>query len=132
MERQFFCPWIEGGEKLLVIFDSLTGNVQRFINKLSMRNAKISTDLIVSEPFVLITYTTGFGEIPESVKKFLILNHTHLKGVIGSGNKNWGSFYCGSAETISKQYDVPLLHKFELSGSQKDVEKIKQEVLNIV
>jgi len=66
------------------------------------------------------------------VDEFLIKNHQYMKGVIGSGNKNWGSSYCGSAETISKQYGVPLIHKFELSGNQKDVEKIKQEVLNIV
>lgn len=117
--------------KLLVVYDSLTGNVQRFIDKLDIKALRIRPDLIIEQPFVLITYTIGFGEVPERVQKFLIQNHQYIKGVIGSGNKNWGSNYCGSAETISKQYGVPLIHKFELSGSQKDVEKIKQEVLNI-
>nr|WP_245864492.1 class Ib ribonucleoside-diphosphate reductase assembly flavoprotein NrdI [Paenibacillus donghaensis] len=97
-----------------------------------MKSIKITPDLIVHEPFVLITYTTGFGEVPKSVDRFLSLNNKNIKGVIGSGNMNWGKFFCGAAETISKQYEVPLLHKFELSGNKKDVEKIKQEALNIV
>jgi protein involved in ribonucleotide reduction len=118
--------------RLLIVYDSLTGNVQRFVDKLDTKTIKITPDLIVDQPFILITYTTGFGEVPARVEKFLMQNRQYIKGVIGSGNKNWGSYYCGSAETISKQYYVPLIHKFELSGSQKDVEKIKQEVLNIV
>ncbi|OME55576.1 ribonucleotide reductase assembly protein NrdI [Paenibacillus odorifer] len=118
--------------KLLIIYDSLTGNVQRFIEKLDMRSIKITPELFIDEPFVLITYTIGFGEVPKSIKRFLESNHRYLRGTIGSGNRNWGKFYCGAAETISMQYDVPLLHKFELSGNVNDVEKIKQEVLNIV
>lgn len=117
---------------MLVVYDSLTGNVQRFIDKLEMRSIKITPDLIINEPYVLITYTTGFGEVPKSVNLFLAYNHTNIKGVIGSGNINWGQHYCGAAEKISKQYNVPLLHKFELSGNKNDIEKIKQEVLNIV
>lgn len=118
--------------KLLVVYDSLTGNIQRFINKLEMRSIKITPDLVINEPFVLITYTTGFGEVPKSVDHFLTQNNQYIKGVVGSGNINWGQHYCGAAEIISKQYDIPLLHKFELSGNKNDVEKIKQEVLNIV
>jgi protein involved in ribonucleotide reduction len=123
---------MNGVFKLLIIYDSLTGNVQRFINKLDMRSTKITTELSINEPFVLITYSIGYGEVPKSIEKFLESNHQYLKGIIGSGNRNWGKFYCGAAEIISKRYDVPLLHKFELSGNAYDVEKIKQEVLNIV
>ncbi|OMD77012.1 ribonucleotide reductase assembly protein NrdI [Paenibacillus odorifer] len=117
---------------LLVLYHSLTGNVERFVNRLNLNCVKIEKDLIMIEPYILITYTTGFGEVPRPVKDFLTLNGHFIKGVIGSGNINWGKHFCGAAETISKQYDVPLLHKFEQSGNANDVEKIKQEVLNIV
>ncbi|MBE7896081.1 class Ib ribonucleoside-diphosphate reductase assembly flavoprotein NrdI [Paenibacillus polymyxa] len=117
---------------MLIIYDSLTGNVERFTKKLEMKCVKIVEGLIVDEPYVLITYTTGFGQVPLSVEKFLRKNNVNLKGVIGSGNMNWGSYYNGAAKKISEQYETPLIHTFELSGNLNDIEKVKLEVTNIV
>lgn len=114
---------------MLILYDSLTGNVQRFVNKLQgFESQKIRPDLIVKEPFVLITYTIGFGEAPESVLDFLEWNHEHLKGVAASGNKIWGNNYTKSSEVISELYNVPILHRFELSGTDRDVAIFTQEV----
>ncbi|NQD53699.1 class Ib ribonucleoside-diphosphate reductase assembly flavoprotein NrdI, partial [Bacillus altitudinis] len=49
-----------------------------------------------------------------------------------SGNKVWGDNFAKSADTISKQYQVPILHTFELSGTKRDVELFTQEVERIV
>ncbi|MED4883062.1 class Ib ribonucleoside-diphosphate reductase assembly flavoprotein NrdI [Bacillus smithii] len=117
---------------MLIVYDSLTGNVQRFVNKLDKhKKIKITDDLIVNEPFILITYTTGFGEVPKSVMIFLQKNSQFLKGVAASGNKVWGDYYTKSAITISKEFNVPILLRFELSGTQTDVNKFLQEVENI-
>lgn len=51
-----------------------------------------------------------------------------MTGVISTGNKNWGTNYGLAGDKISKEYNVPLLHKLELSGSKKD----KEIVDNIV
>lgn len=118
---------------LIVVYDSLTGNVERFIRKLNgLECIKISEDLEIKEPFVLLTYTIGFGEVPKSVSRFLTTNNQYLKGVAGSGNMNWGAFYCGAAERVSNKYNVPLIYKFELSGTPEDVEQFTQEVKSIV
>ncbi len=53
-------------------------------------------------------------------------------GVAASGNRVWGDNFAKSAEKISKQYQVPILGKFELSGTAKDVELFTQEVERIV
>jgi len=113
---------------MLLIYDSLTGNVQRFINKLGVRSVKISDGLIVKEPYILVTYTVGFGEVPESTANFLKRNYSYLKGVASSGNRNWGTNFGKAGEQISNTFKVPLLLKFELSGTKRDVEIFEQEV----
>ncbi|AKO92038.1 ribonucleotide reductase assembly protein NrdI [Priestia filamentosa] len=115
---------------MLIIYDSRTGNVERFINKLELSHVqKIKEELKVNEDFILITYTTGFGQVPETTTTFLNNNSEHLKAVAVSGNRNWGMSYGKAGDTISQQYEVPLLLKFELSGTKKDINTITQEVL---
>ncbi len=55
---------------MLVAYDSMTGNVKRFIHKLNMPAVQIGEDLVIDEDFILITYTTGFGNVPERVLEF--------------------------------------------------------------
>jgi protein involved in ribonucleotide reduction len=116
---------------MLVIYDSMTGNVKRFINELNLNAVQIHENLIVNEPFVLITYTIGFGEVPNSTLNFLDNNHQYLRGVASSGNRNFGSSFANAASVISQQYNVSLLLKFELSGTKQDIEKFIQEVNHI-
>ncbi|KXZ15060.1 ribonucleotide reductase [Bacillus nakamurai] len=116
-----------------IIFDSKTGNVQRFVNKTGFQLIrKVDEIEDLDTPFVLVTYTTNFGQVPASTQAFLEKNAHLLIGVAASGNKIWGEHFAKSADTISKQYQVPVLHKFELSGTAKDVELFTQEVEKVV
>ena len=118
---------------MLIAYDSRTGNVQRFVRKLgpAYRSVQIQPDLKLHEPFLLITYTTGFGQVPEKVDAFLALNHELLRGVSASGNRNWGDHFARSADLISRRYHVPVICKFELSGTGRDVEQFQKEVAAI-
>jgi protein involved in ribonucleotide reduction len=116
---------------LLVVFDSKTGNVQRFINKLGIKSVKIHNEMLVNEPFSLITYTTGMGQVPKSTLEFLKQNYQNMTSVTSSGNKNWGNNFGLAADKISQLYNVPILMKFELSGTNADVQKFLQEVKKI-
>jgi protein involved in ribonucleotide reduction len=108
---------------MLILFDSKTGNVKRFIQKLAnVRARQIEDGLEVDEPYVLVTYTTGFGSVPEKVASFLKRNHHYLQGVAASGNRNWGEGFAKSADRIANEYGVPVVSKFELSGTVRDVE----------
>lgn len=120
-----------GGKEMLVVFDSKTGNVLRFVKKLGIDSIQLLPNLVVSEPFILITYTTGYGSVPPTTSDFLKLNHINLQGVAASGNKNWGNNFARSADTISSTYGVPILMKFEMSGMPEDVEILKERVQNI-
>ena len=116
---------------LLIVYDSMTGNVKRFISKLKLPAVQIQNQMTIDEPYVLITYTTGFGQIPEKVSSFLQKNSQHLVGVSASGNRNWGERFAKSADLISKAYNVPVISKFELSGTKSDVAYFEQEVSRI-
>lgn len=111
---------------MLIAFDSRTGNVRRFVGKLGMRNVQIDRELTLDEPFILVTYTTGFGQVPKRVATFLAHNYHNLVGVAASGNRNWGNSFAGSADEIANKYDVPIIAKFELSGTMNDVERFNE------
>lgn len=116
---------------MLIIFDSKTGNVRRFVNRLNLPKEQIkevSSELSVSEPYVLITYTTGIGQIPKSTLNFLEANHNQLKAVVASGNRNWGQNFAISADKISDKYGIPILYKFEMSGMPEDIKTFKERV----
>ncbi len=118
---------------MLIVYDSKTGNVKRFIGKLGMPDCvQITEDLAVNEPFVLVTYTTGFGQAPPSTMQFLERSGHLLQAVASSGNMNWGARYGLAADRIAALYQVPILMKFELSGTNRDVERFNQEVNNYV
>ena len=85
----------------------------------------------MDEPFVLVTYTTGFGQVPHKVDQFLQENHNMLRGVSASGNRNWGSGFAKSADTIAQTYNVPVITKFELSGTNQDMQHFVERVQTI-
>lgn len=84
----------------------------------------------VSGPYILATptFADGLGNhaIPKPVAAFLKLHHKQMIGVIGFGNRNFGSFYCLGARVISHKAGVPLLHKIELSGNDSDIEMVRK------
>ena len=119
-----------------IIVYSLTGNCKRFVDMCEIPKEDViylqDIDYDVNFDYILITPTFGFGEVPVAVSKFLKENHNHLKGVVGSGNKNWGERFANASEIISKEYDVPLLMKIELHGSKKDISEFKKIYLESV
>ncbi|MEM5028986.1 class Ib ribonucleoside-diphosphate reductase assembly flavoprotein NrdI [Priestia sp. WB3] len=117
---------------MLITYESLTGNVQRFVDKITnnkyLNVEKITEDMLITEPFIHITYTIGFGEVPKLTQIFIHNNKELLRGICSSGNKNWGNNFGLAADKIANQYNVPILLKFELAGTNSDVAKFLQEV----
>ncbi|GLB68826.1 class Ib ribonucleoside-diphosphate reductase assembly flavoprotein NrdI [Arthrobacter mangrovi] len=121
----------------LIYFSSASGNTHRFIAKLGVEAARIpvfSRDetIYARRPYVLVIPTYG-GEdgrnsIPPQVLKFLKHegNRNLLRGVIGSGNTNFGTTYCLAAKKIAAKCQVPHLYSFELMGTSDDVDRVKQ------
>ncbi len=107
-----------------IVYASRTGNVETFVGKLGLSNTMLieNGSETVDEEFVLITYTDGDGETPYEVEEFLNNNANFIRGVAGSGDRDYGDSYCMAATTISDTYGVPILATFENDGERADVE----------
>ena len=122
---------------MFVYYDSKTGNVQRFIDKIKKERpewsfVKISGDMEILENGHLVTFTTNFGEIPDTTEKFLKNenNRKYIKSISSSGNMNWGTLFGKAADNIEEKYGIPVLMKFELSGTHVQVEYFINSIEN--
>ncbi|MCY8958271.1 class Ib ribonucleoside-diphosphate reductase assembly flavoprotein NrdI [Bacillus atrophaeus] len=117
---------------MIITYESKTGNVRRFVKalkqELSIEAIEITDDTIITQEFIHITYTIGFGEVPERTLNFINKNQNKIRGVAVSGNKVWGDNYGLAGDKLSAKFHTPLLLKFELSGTKQDLQKIIQEV----
>lgn len=125
---------------LIVYFSSTTLNTDRFVRKLGLSASRIplrrtEPALTVDEPFVLICPTYGGGAsitgddsrpVPKQVIRFLNdpSNRSLLRGVIASGNLNFGEDFCRAGEVIAAKCGVPYLYRFELMGTPTDVARV--------
>ena len=131
--------WNSGNEREVVMeyiyYESKTGNVQRFIEKLeNLRDwkfIKINDETIVEKSGHFITYTTNFGEIPKLSEQFLNNNHEEILSVSSSGNMNWGKLYALAADKINEKYGIPVFIKFELAGLNSDADIFIKKVEEI-
>ncbi|WP_027334156.1 class Ib ribonucleoside-diphosphate reductase assembly flavoprotein NrdI [Mycoplasma elephantis] len=140
------------GDILCVYYSSLTENTHTFVTeKLKLNSIRIPYEkklvnkddkpvegtIRVDKDYVLFCPTfCGGGEftegaVPKEVIKFLNVkeNRDHCRGVIASGNTNFNETFALSGPILSKKLNVPLLYQYELRGTQKDVENVK-DILN--
>ena len=126
---------------LLVYFSSASGNTARFVEKLGLPARRIPLhrqdgELVVDEPFVLVTPTYGGGvgrgvergAVPQQVIRFLNdeRNRRHIRGVISAGNTNFGDAFCLAGDIIARKCGVPHLYRLEVFGTPDDVERVNE------
>lgn len=127
----------------LVYFSSVSENTHRFVRKLDVPATRIplraaDTPVRASEPFILVTPTYGGGsrkgaDVPRQVIRFLNdpENRKLLRGVIASGNTNFGADFCRAGDVISEKCAVPVLYRFELLGTSEDVSSVRSLIESI-
>ncbi|MFO1140605.1 MAG: class Ib ribonucleoside-diphosphate reductase assembly flavoprotein NrdI [Paracoccus sp. (in: a-proteobacteria)] len=120
----------------LVYFSSASGNTARFMARLGLPAARIpisAADAMPAPetPYVLICPTfadgEGRGAVPKQVIRFLNDpgRRALLRGVIGTGNRNFGATFALSGKVISDKCNVPVLYRFELAGTDLDVARVR-------
>jgi protein involved in ribonucleotide reduction len=121
----------------IVYFSNYSENTKRFVERLTNAGIRIPTkpsaarNFTVDSEYVLVFPTYGGGSespaIPKSVKIFLNnpANRDLLRGVIGTGNTNFGEHYCKAADLVCAKTGVPLIARVEIMGTPEDVETIK-------
>lgn len=120
---------------MLIVYDTLLGKTRKFAVKLAEElgfHVSSVADGPVSEPFLLVTYTIGFGQIPESTTHFLEDSSSYMIGVAAGGNRAWGENFAKAGKTIAQEYDVPLVHQFELEGTPSDLNTITERLGELI
>lgn len=120
----------------LVYYSSASGNTARFMAQLGLPALRIPirTDDPVpmpDRPYVLIcpTYADGMGRgaVAKPVIRFLNdpARRALIRGVIASGNRNFGATFACAGEVIASKCNVPVLYRFELAGTETDLARIR-------
>ena len=120
----------------LIFYSSASGNTLRFIQKLGLaaQRIPISPDDPMPEPkgpYVLIcpTYADGQGRGAVAKQVIHFLNNSDrralLRGVIASGNRNFGTTYACAGKVIADKCNVPVLYRFELAGIETDFVRVR-------
>ena len=118
-----------------VVYLSLTGKTRQFVKKLNWDFIEISkknSTVQMEEPYIVITPTYGV-QLANFFYEFIDFgeNRPLLKGVAGSGNRNFNTSFCSNARTLAAKYQIPLLHCFENQGTDKDVQILIEKVREI-
>lgn len=124
----------------IVYFSNVSENTKRFVDKLDSAAIRIpvkwdeSEPLVVNREFVLVVPSYGGGAegrtVPRQVVKFLNIevNRRLLRGVVGTGNTNFGVHYCKAADIVAAKTGVPLLYRVEITGTPDDVTEVKERL----
>src|SRR3546814_14356229 len=95
-----------------IYYDSKTGNVERFMQKVAAATGwetkKIQPDTPAVHEGHLVTFTTRFGEIPETTKSFLQQASPYILSVSSSGNRNWGQNFAVAGNKIATEYGIQI------------------------
>lgn len=115
-----------------VVYFSLTGQTRRFVNKLDLDSYEVTETnpfYQIKEDYVVVAPTYDI-EVTELINDFIEYsdNRAYLKGVAGSGNRNFADLFVFTAKDLAKKYNVPMLLEFEFSGTDLDVIHFKKEV----
>lgn len=124
----------------IVYFSNVSENTKRFVEKVTSDGVRIplrpsdARNFNVDSEYVLVVPTYGGGAegpaIPRPVRVFLNnpANRDLLRGVIGTGNTNFGEHFCKAADMICDKTGVPLIARVEITGTPEDVERVKQRL----
>lgn len=128
---------------MIVYFSSVSEFTHRFVQKLGLTATRIPLNsseaelLSVPEPYLLVTPTYGANGrdfVPRQVVKFLNTAESRIgcRGVVASGNTNFGTEFGLAGAIISGKLNVPLIHTFELAGMPEDVDAVLEGYKKIV
>lgn len=124
----------------IVYFSNVSENTKRFVEKVTDHGVRIplrpsdARNFSMDSEYVLVVPTYGGGAegpaIPRPVRVFLNnpANRDLLRGVIGTGNTNFGEHFCKAADMICDKTGVPLIARVEITGTPEDVERVKQRL----
>ena len=125
----------------IVYFSNFSNNTRRFVENLEWQGSvyqipvKGEFDKALLHSYVLVCPSYGDsnnGHVPPQVRKFLSEKENRLNcvGIISGGNITFGEDFAKAGDVLAAKLHVPLLYKFELAGTQQDIERVQVGLKN--
>ena len=111
---------------LIVYWSSNSGGTRRVAEALNTNTVELA-DYDGTSPYVLMcpTYDQPRGGFtPKPVQTFLDKHAANMIGVLPSGNLNFQEHYCQAGKDISKEHNVPIVHRIDIMGTEDDYRTI--------
>lgn len=123
---------ITGLIMVAIAFYSITGQTKKFVVKTGLEAHEITDDFPqyeMNEKYILITPSYQ-DFMMDSLVDFLNYkdNKKNLVGLIGCGNRNFNDLFAQTAKKLSVTLKVPILYLLEFSGTDKDVQNVRDIV----
>ena len=124
----------------VVYFSSVSENTKRFVDKLEAQSVRIpirtdeAAEFVHDRDSVLVVPTYDGGNDNSTVPKPAIKilnnpeNRKHIKAVIAGGNTNFGSHFGKAGDIVADKLGVPVLYRFEITGTPEDVLEVKERL----
>lgn len=120
----------------LVYYSSSSDNTQRFVERLGLPALRIPVAPgapmpAPPGPYVLIcpSYADGKGRGAVAKPVIAFLNdparRAGLRGVIASGNRNFGALFACAGDLLAQKCNIPVLYRFELAGLDSDIARVR-------
>ena len=58
-------------------------------------------------------------------------NRKRIKAVIAGGNTNFGAHFCRAGEIIASKLGVPMIYRFEITGTPEEVIEAKERIAEL-
>ena len=111
----------------LVYFSSASENTARFVAGCRLQDEGINVYRIPLRAAAPALNVRVKKAVPIQVKRFLNdpANREWIRGVIASGNTNFGEAYCAAGDIIAAKCKVPYLYRYELMGTPEDTAAVR-------
>lgn len=131
---------MEQKNKPKLVYYTKTGNTKRFVDKIhgyeSIELSPIDPFITLNEPYILVIPSYEPNVLPEIYETLVDFfehedNHKKCAGTFSGGNLNFNDKFGVTARWIKKKYNIPIIHKFEFQGGDRDVAELEKH-LNIL
>lgn len=116
--------------KVIVVYDSLTGQGEWFSKQLGVEAVSIhlvKEEDVINNKILLVTRCINYGSIPEPTINFLedYVDTGNIVATAVNGNRNWGENFAVVGDKVEALFNIPCIHKFEGMGMPKDAKKVR-------
>ena len=123
-----------------LVYFTISGNCKLFIDKIDKTlyteiiqlNKINSYNIKFDEDYILLCGSYEKENIIYDHLKYFLTNNPNCKGIIGSGNRNFGNQFLITPKRLSREFDIELIIEMEFQGIGREHEILNNKVKEMI